>query len=173
MYKQHVFLSYSRKDQVIRDAVCEILKKDFIKVWFDKEVKLGSESWRKDVENAIDAAGCLVVIFTPNAKQSTWVGLELDYARKQEIPIFGILADGDDSTSIPFGYTEIQYSDIRTGEKDEKLAGLVEEIINRKLVIKSLPYLVPLQQWVCDTCGQIIEEPSHGYLCWLREIPPQ
>lgn len=24
--------------------------------------------------------------------------------------------------------------------------------------------LVPLRQWVCDTCGQVIERPEHGYV---------
>lgn len=26
-----------------------------------------------------------------------------------------------------------------------------------------IPNLTPLQQWICDTCGQVILEPDHGY----------
>src|ERR1700761_7800981 len=29
--------------------------------------------------------------------------------------------------------------------------------------------LEPLQQWYCDTCGQIIERPEHGYLEWKNK----
>jgi hypothetical protein len=29
--------------------------------------------------------------------------------------------------------------------------------------------LKPLQQWVCDGCGELIQEPAHGYLEWLQE----
>jgi hypothetical protein len=27
--------------------------------------------------------------------------------------------------------------------------------------------LKPLQQWICDECGELIKEPRHGYLEWL------
>ena len=27
--------------------------------------------------------------------------------------------------------------------------------------------LKPLEQWVCDECGEVIEEASHGYLEWV------
>jgi hypothetical protein len=26
-----------------------------------------------------------------------------------------------------------------------------------------------LQQWVCDTCGETIEEPEHGWIEWLTD----
>ena len=29
--------------------------------------------------------------------------------------------------------------------------------------------LKPLQQWLCDECGEVIEEPAHGYLEWLQD----
>ncbi|MEG6549577.1 hypothetical protein V6C53_04975 [Desulfocurvibacter africanus] len=29
--------------------------------------------------------------------------------------------------------------------------------------------LVPLQQWVCDSCGGIIEKPEDGWLEWLHK----
>lgn len=32
--------------------------------------------------------------------------------------------------------------------------------------------LEPLQQWVCDECGELIEEPSHGYVEWRRTDDP-
>ena len=28
--------------------------------------------------------------------------------------------------------------------------------------------LVPLQQWICDTCGCIIEAPNHGFIEWKK-----
>jgi hypothetical protein len=27
--------------------------------------------------------------------------------------------------------------------------------------------LKTLQQWICDTCGEIIADPSQGYVEWL------
>jgi hypothetical protein len=34
-----------------------------------------------------------------------------------------------------------------------------------------MPKLEPLQQWNCDTCGEIIEKPEDGYLEWLDDRP--
>lgn len=28
----------------------------------------------------------------------------------------------------------------------------------------------PLQQWVCDVCGEVIEKPEDGYVVWSRDI---
>lgn len=28
----------------------------------------------------------------------------------------------------------------------------------------------PLQQWICDVCGGIIEKPEDGYVVWSRDI---
>jgi hypothetical protein len=27
--------------------------------------------------------------------------------------------------------------------------------------------LKPLKQWICDTCGEVIQQPDHGWLDWL------
>lgn len=29
--------------------------------------------------------------------------------------------------------------------------------------------LIPLKQWICDTCGEIIELPEHGWLEWRQD----
>lgn len=29
--------------------------------------------------------------------------------------------------------------------------------------------LKPLEQWICDNCGEVIEAPEHGWLEWLSE----
>lgn len=33
--------------------------------------------------------------------------------------------------------------------------------------------LEPLQQWVCDHCGEIIVSPEEGWLEWYRDILPE
>jgi len=30
--------------------------------------------------------------------------------------------------------------------------------------------LIPLQQWLCDDCHQIIEQPKDGWLEWLALV---
>lgn len=30
--------------------------------------------------------------------------------------------------------------------------------------------LRPLKQWICDTCGEVIRQPKHGYLEWVATV---
>lgn len=30
--------------------------------------------------------------------------------------------------------------------------------------------MTPLKQWICDSCGLVIEEPEDGWLEWYREL---
>lgn len=34
-----------------------------------------------------------------------------------------------------------------------------------------MPILLPLSQWYCDSCGQLIEKPQDGYVEWLDDRP--
>ena len=31
------------------------------------------------------------------------------------------------------------------------------------------PRLTPLQQWICDDCGEVIRSPAHGWVEWLGD----
>jgi formylglycine-generating enzyme required for sulfatase activity len=113
-YLHHVFLSYSRKDN---DAMCRVrddLRAEGLIVWTDANLKVGTQQWKDAIQDAIENAGCLVVILSPDAKQSVWVDRELEYARAQRVSIFSVLARGDASSAIPIEVVSDQWADIRT-----------------------------------------------------------
>ena len=49
---------------------------------------------------------------------------------------------------------------------------MTNKIINKQAMnMKTKPILMnPLKQFVCDTCGQIIESPEEGWVEWVCEI---
>ncbi len=109
-----VFISYSHKDSEIMTRISHDLDENGLQVWTDERLGLAdSKSWQFLVQTAIENSGCMVAIFTPNAKQSEWVNEELSYAKAQKKERFCVLAAGDDSNAIPFGYMNKQYVDIR------------------------------------------------------------
>lgn len=125
----HIFLSYSRKDTEISERVCNALRASNLKVWIDTdELKPGTASWRKEVQKAIEQAGCVVVLLSPDAKESKWVEAELDYAETQEKLIMLVLVSGTKSTSVPFGFTLSHLIDISQNDFDSEMRKLVLSI---------------------------------------------
>jgi hypothetical protein len=108
-----VFLSYSRK---AREAMLRIrikLQEHQLSVWTDENLTPGTPLWRQSIETAIEKAGCVVVILSPDSKTSPWVQRELDYASTQDKPIIPLLVRGDEKTAIPLTLISAQWADLR------------------------------------------------------------
>lgn len=112
--EHHVFLSYSHKDMQIMRRVRDDLRAAGLTVWNDENLTPGTPSWKNAIEKAIENTGCLVVILSPDAKESEWIERELDYARACRVPILPVLAAGDERNAIPFELINVQRVDIRT-----------------------------------------------------------
>ena len=110
---RHVFLSYSRKDTAVMQRLRDDLRAGGLAVWTDENLEPGTPSWKTAIEDAIEQAGALVVVMSPDSKESIWVERELDYARTQEVRIFPALARGDDKTAVPLELVNAQRVDIR------------------------------------------------------------
>lgn len=123
----HVFLSYTRRDTKIMRRVRGDLRAEGIVVWTDEGIEPGSQSWKLEIENAIRVAGCITCILSPDAVKSRWVREELNFAETQKKPILLLLARGDETNAVPFGFTEHQWIDIRRGY-DKEIEGLVNAV---------------------------------------------
>jgi hypothetical protein len=127
----HLFLSYSRRDINVMHRLRADLQKAGFTVWTDEGIEPGTTLWKDAIEEAIEQSVCLVVILSPDAKQSIWVKRELDYAALHKIRIFPLLAEGEEAQSIPFGLVGSQYLDIRRNYQTS-LQKLIEAI-NKQL----------------------------------------
>jgi len=116
-----IFLSYSRKDLDLMHKVCADLQKAGFRVWTDEGIEPGTPLWKDAIETAIENAGFLVALLSPDSKKSIWVKRELDYAAVQKVQILSLLCGGDESNAIPFALIGSQYIDIRTDYKQIQL----------------------------------------------------
>ncbi|MBE2267164.1 MAG: TIR domain-containing protein [Anaerolinea sp.] len=112
-----VFLSYSRKDSAMKDRVQKSLADAGLSVWTDANLTPGTPEWFQAIERAIDATRVLVVLLSPDAKQSEWVQKEIGYAKAWKKPIFPILVRGDEAESTPFQIFGTQYVDVRDNSR--------------------------------------------------------
>lgn len=148
-------------------------------VWVDSELEVGSQSWKKDIENALRSSQFFVVILSPDAKQSKWVGCEITVATWLNLPIFPVLIRGDNLEAVPFDLVESNWVDLRmiadiSAEIDqeiqknydtyfrEQIAGLVDDIrvslpnLSIKNTIESS--LTKESELVTSSEGALVEE---------------
>lgn len=115
----HVFMSYSRRDEIVMRRVVAFLRKQGLNVWVDNEKLVpGTPIWETEIENAIFSAGAVVVLLSPDSKNSPWVRREISYAEDNDKRIFPILVAGNQKDTVPIRLTNHQRIDIRENEED-------------------------------------------------------
>lgn len=114
-----VFLSYSRKDTDTMQRIYQTLQEEGLRIWIDAnlmDVDPSKPEWKDAIEKGIEASRSVVVILSPDAKQSDWVKRELDYAYAQHKPIFPVLVRGTQQDAVPFLLVSHQRAENNNGE---------------------------------------------------------
>ena len=124
-----IFLSYSRTDVGLMQAVKGAIFAAGLHVWTDEHLELGSPSWSSDIEVALDRSSGFVAVLTPAAKASIWVRREIHYALDRDLTVIPVLASGSHQDSIPLVLAGSQYVDIRDDRRD--LDRLVATLVRR------------------------------------------
>ncbi len=111
-----LFLSYSHTDFLLATRlVTKTFEAAGFIVWFDeRDLVVGSPSWREALKTAIKQADAHIVIMTPDSKPSVWVGMEYAYADAFDKPIIPILTHGDMSNAVPDYLSDYQFADVTT-----------------------------------------------------------
>src|ERR1041385_4216126 len=121
-------MSYSRKDEDAMRSIAKFLRAEGIKVWVDNEKLIpGTPIWEDEVEKAITSATAIVVILSPESKNSEWVKREISLADQHHKRIFPVLVRGDENTSISLRLINRQYVDLR-GAKEKSLKSLSDAL---------------------------------------------
>lgn len=124
---QHdIFLSYSRRDSEIMERIRNDFTVAGFSVWTDKEIELGTPSWQDIIQEKIEQSGCVVVLMSPNSKDSEWVKREIFYSKSQNKLIIPILVAGDERTAIPFALMGSQHANAC-----DDYSGAITKLINK------------------------------------------
>lgn len=93
------------------------LRKRGIKVWVDNEKLIpGTPIWEEEIEKAIRGASAIIVVLSPDAKNSEWVRREITLTEQYGKQIFPVLVKGDENTSISLRLITRQFVDMREDE---------------------------------------------------------
>jgi hypothetical protein len=115
--KGSIFISYSRKDNDVLRRIVLFLRKRGIKAWVDNEkLTPGTSIWEEEIEKAIIGASAIIVVLSPDSKNSEWVRREISLAEQNRKKIFPVLVRGDRDSSITLRLINHQFVDIRENE---------------------------------------------------------
>lgn len=110
---EYIFISYSRKDASAMQKISRFLAENGIRCWNDENINAGTKSWHLDLEKAISESKGMILLLSPDAKESEWVYEELRVAQTRDKPIFPLLLSGSLADSTLFGTYGIQHIDMR------------------------------------------------------------
>jgi hypothetical protein len=113
-----VFISYSQKDRTVAQGLADQLTANGVSVWWDTEL-VGGEVFREAIEEQLQAAEVVIVLWSPNAVASKFVVDEADVAAATG-KLVSVLLDGFDAKQTPIGFRSYQAVSINDGQGIER-----------------------------------------------------
>jgi formylglycine-generating enzyme required for sulfatase activity len=98
--KDEIFLSYARSDKKRAHIFAEALEQQGYSVWWDPKI-LGGSRFDEVVQEKLNAAKCVIVLWSKHSVKSDWVKDEAGSDKRKIVPVF------IDDVKIPLGFRQI------------------------------------------------------------------
>lgn len=121
-----IFLSYSSSDRLKAKAVAEAISQHGWSVWWDRKIPLG-KSWSEIIKQQLDAARCVIVLWSRESVSSEWVNNEARRGKRRGILIPIIIEE----TEIPLEFEHMQAAhlmDWESGSAHSEMDELLDHI---------------------------------------------
>jgi len=117
-----VFLSYAREDTLRAERLASMLTAERISVWWDRSL-LAGQDWSHVIEEQLNTAGCVLVLWSRVAVESRFVRDEARRAIERDAYVPVLLED----CKLPLGFGETQVERLiqRAGEREPSLDRLL------------------------------------------------
>ena len=102
-----VFISYASEDRARVIPLAQALEARHLSVWWDREIPPGA-TFDDVIETALNAAGCVVVVWTEHSIKSRWVRTEASAALERDRLVPVLL----DKVAIPLEFRRVQAADL-------------------------------------------------------------
>jgi hypothetical protein len=109
MQADKIFVSYSRVDSRFALKLAEDLQQEGLHIWIDQSDIPPSEPWDKEIEKALEASECILVILSPAAVSSSNVLNEINYGIEEHKPILPVVISSN--VKKPFNIRRLQHID--------------------------------------------------------------
>lgn len=143
-----VFISYARKDAAMARRVAEALRRHGHPVWYDADLP-AHRAYSETIEQKLDSAPAVVVLWSAEAARSQWVRAEADVARSQG----KIVQARTDDAIPPLPFNQIQCAELKgwRGSGDHagwrKLVASVDQLSSPAAVADTPPVRRSRRRW--------------------------
>lgn len=133
MVAKKIFISYSRRDTEYVSKLAEGLRKQGFDIWFDKNIKSGSD-WDDTIEEQLKLADAIVLVLSKTSVASDNVKDEMSYAMELQTPIIPIKIE---ECSVPMRMARKQHIDFTRLGQDAGFEKLVRDLNSNLAIPKS------------------------------------
>ena len=129
-----IFISYARSDREKARLLAETLQRDGLSIWWDPEIPPG-KSFDQVIEDAIDRANCVIVLWSESSVRSDWVKTEAAEGKRRNILIPIMLNE----VKIPLEFRRIQTANLvnwkgdQTSREYKKILNAIQDILGKEL----------------------------------------
>jgi len=128
-----IFISYSTEDKEYTARLAIALESQGWSVWWDRSIPIG-KSYEIVIEEALDKAKCVIVLWSKASVKSQWVRAETAEAQQQD-KIFPINIDG---SKPPLVYRALQMADFINWTDDLNAVEFKNLVSDVQIFIKKL-----------------------------------
>jgi hypothetical protein len=108
-----IFISYARADKERAELLAEAFSRQGWSVWWDREIPPG-KSFDETIENALNSARCVIVLWSKDSVSSRWVKTEAAEGAARGILVPALI----DKVQIPLEFKRIEAADLSDWQGD-------------------------------------------------------
>lgn len=120
----HIFISYSKQNIDFARYLRAMLLDAGFAVWLDETRLSPGDDWWDSIEQSIDMCMAVIVVMSPEAKDSRWVKREILHAENRNKPLFPVLMAGDVWARL----ADLQFEDLRAGLRAELSSHFIDRL---------------------------------------------
>jgi hypothetical protein len=137
--KYDVFISYSRKDEIIVHPIVEKLKQGGLSVWIDRSGIESGDAFKRNIVSAIQQSSIVLFFSSIHSNKSEWTAKEIGVAVYEKKIIIPVMLDNSKyNPEILFDLINLDYIQANTLSVDAISETLIHTL-NNKLPSKRLP----------------------------------
>jgi len=174
-----VFLSYSRADRPVAEAIARELQGLGIDVWWDHDL-LGGDDYRHRISEILNRVRIAIVIWSRRSVESQWVISEAAAAREKKV-LVPVTTDGHE---LPIDFRALHTTDLTAWVPGDQLPGTLLKTLADRLG-RELSYASAEQRsgamarlarqatqaWYLDFESLLFYFIGQGFACFLVNLP--
>lgn len=124
-----VFVSYSKKDKAVADAVYNALERAGVECWIASQNIEGGEQWTDAIIRGISECKVMVLIFSVNANMSKHVNREVQHACENNVIVIPFrVQDVEPTPNLKYYTSSVQYIDATVPPFEQHLHKLIDRV---------------------------------------------